>query len=98
MGAITVHNLDASVIAGIERRAAEKGVSVEEEVRLVLKSVYTGDGQASGQEWARRQLQRLRQGELPTSKIGSVEEIRRMRQERSEQLLSATGRHDERHR
>jgi hypothetical protein len=34
----------------------------------------------------RRQLERLRRGELPKADISSVEEIRRMRQERTDEL------------
>lgn len=98
MGVITIRDLDDSLLAGIKRRAAEQGVSVEEEVRRVLATVYSDDRQASGREWARRQLQRLRRGELPTSKISAVDEIQRMRQERSEQLSGATGKNDEPHR
>ena len=86
MGAITIRNLDDQVISTIKRRAAENGVSMEEEVRCLVSALYSDDRQKHGQEWARRQLERLKRGELPKADIGSVEEIRAMRQERTEEL------------
>ena len=88
MGAITIRGLDDAVVAAIKRRAREHGLSMEEEVRRLLQSNYADDHQKRGQEWARRQLERLRRGELPKADISSVEEIRRMREERDEQLES----------
>jgi plasmid stability protein len=86
MGAITIRNLDDTVVAAIKRRAADNGVSMEEEIRRLLASVYADDRQERGREWARRQLERMKRGELPVAKVGSVEEIRAMRRERTEHL------------
>ena len=86
MGAITIRNLSDDTIATIKRRAAEHGVSMEEEVRSLLASLYSDDRQKRGQEWARRQLERLKRGELPTDTTSSVDEIRAMRRERSDEL------------
>jgi plasmid stability protein len=88
MGAITIRNLDDKVIAAIKRRAADNAVSMEEEVRRILTSLYDDDRQRRGREWAKMQLERLKRGELPKADIDSAEEIRRMREERSKQLES----------
>jgi plasmid stability protein len=86
MGAITIRGLDDAVVAAIKERAGTNGVSMEEEVRRLLQTTYADDRQKRGQEWARRQLERLRRGELPKADMSSVEEIRRMRQERDDEL------------
>ncbi len=86
MGAITIRGLDDAVITAIKRRAGDQGVSMEEEVRRLLQTTYADDRQARGRAWARRQLERLKRGELPKADISSVEEIRRMRQERTDEL------------
>jgi plasmid stability protein len=86
MGAITIRNIDDSVVSAIKRKAAEHGVSMEEEIRTLLASTYSEDRQRRQREWAERQLERLKRGELPKAKTGSVEEIRAMRRERTEQL------------
>ena len=86
MGAITIRGLDDAVVAAIKRRAGDQGVSMEEEVRRLLQATYADDRQARGRAWARRQLERLKRGELPKADISSVDEIRRMRQERSDEL------------
>jgi plasmid stability protein len=88
MGAITIRNIDDSVVSAIKRKAAERGVSMEEEVRGLLTSLYNDDQQRRGQEWAKRQLERLERGELPKADISSVEEIRQMRLDRTAQLES----------
>ena len=101
MGSITIANLDQNVISGIQRRAAEHGLSMEEEIRRLLTSVYSSvystDRQLSQREWAERQLERLRRGELPRATTSSVDTIREMREERDQQLMDAiegrTGRH-----
>jgi plasmid stability protein len=95
MGAITIRNLDDSVVSAIKRRAAENGVSMEEEVRRQLASIYSDDRQKRGREWALRQLERLERGELPRAKTSSVDEIRAMRQERTEYLDRVLRRSDE---
>jgi plasmid stability protein len=81
MGAIIMRNLDVAVVSAIKRRAANNGVSMEEEIRRLLASTYSDDRQERGREWARRQLQRLKRGELPVATRSSVEEIRAMRNE-----------------
>jgi plasmid stability protein len=86
MGAITIRNLSDDTIATIKRRAAESGVSMEEEVRRLLAALYSDDQQKRGQEWAKRQLERLKRGELPKADISSVEEIRAMRRHRTDEL------------
>ena len=86
MGAITIRNIDDDVIATIKRRAAENGVSMEEEVRRIISALYSDERQKRGQEWAKRQLERLKRGELPKADISSVEEIRAMRRERTDAL------------
>jgi plasmid stability protein len=86
MGAITIRGLDDVVVAAIKRRAGDQGVSMEEEVRRLLQTTYSDDRDARGREWAKRQLERLRRGELPKADLSSVEEIRRMRQERTDEL------------
>jgi plasmid stability protein len=84
MGTITIRNLDHAVVSAIKRRAAENGVSMEEEVRRLLATTYADERQQRGREWARRQLERLRRGETPVARVSSVEEIRAMRRERTE--------------
>ena len=86
MGVITIRGLHDAVIAAIKRRAGDHGVSMEEEVRRLLQATYADDRDARGREWAKRQLERLRRGELPKADLSSVEEIRRMRQERTDEL------------
>ena len=86
MGAIIIRNLDIAVVTAIKRRAANNGVSMEEEIRRLLASTYSDDRQERGRGWARRQLQRLKRGELPVAKVSSVEEIRAMRNERTRHL------------
>jgi len=72
---------------------------MEEEVRRLLDSLYSGDRQKRGQEWAKRQLERLKRGELPTDTTDSVTIIREMREERDRQLMAAIeGRRRERDR
>jgi antitoxin FitA len=82
MGAITIRNLDDSVISAIKRRAADHGLSMEEEIRRRLLATYFDDAQGRGRKWALRQFERLDRQELPIAKLSSVEEIRAMRQER----------------
>jgi antitoxin FitA len=89
MGAITIRNIDDAVISAIKRKAAEQGVSMEEEVRRLLASIYSDDRQARGKEWAKHQLERLKRGELPTDTMDSVEIVRSMREERDRQLIEA---------
>jgi plasmid stability protein len=89
MGAITIRGLDDAVVAAIKRRAGDHGVSMEEEVRRLLQTTYADDHQARGRAWARRQLERLKRGELPKAGMSSVETIRMMREERDEQLMNA---------
>jgi plasmid stability protein len=86
MGAITIRGLDEAVITAIKRRAGDQGVSMEEEVRRLLQATYVDERQARGRAWARRQLERLKRGELPKADMSSVDEIRRMRQERTDEL------------
>lgn len=89
MGTITVRNIDDSTIATIERRAADRGVSMEEEVRSFLTSIYSDQHGYSDQrrrearEWTERQLERLKRGELPKAKISAVDEIRAIREIRA---------------
>jgi hypothetical protein len=59
---------------------------MEEEIRRLLASTYSEGRQERGREWARRQLQRLQRGELPTAKVSSVQEIHAMRRERTLRL------------
>ena len=89
MGALTIRNIDDSVVAAIKRRAGEHGISMEEEIRRLLAKTYAEDSQSRGREWAQRQLERLARGELPKADRSSVEEIRAMREERTEQLMRA---------
>jgi plasmid stability protein len=98
MGAITIRNLDDTVIAAIKRRAANNNVSMEEEIRRLLAATYSDHRQERGREWARRQLELLKRGKLPRAKLSSVEEIRAMRQERTEHLERTSKGHDERSR
>jgi plasmid stability protein len=86
MGAITIRNLDDVVVSAIKRRAADHGISMEEEIRQLLASTYCDDRQVRGREWAKRQLERLKRGELPVADISSVAEIRAMRRERTKHL------------
>ena len=89
MGAITIRNIDEAVISAIKRKAAEQGVSMEEEVRRLLAATYADDRRRQVKEWAKRQLERLHRGELPTDTMDSVEIIRSMREERDQQLMEA---------
>jgi plasmid stability protein len=89
LGDITIRKLDDAVVSAIKRRAAEHGVSMEEEVRRLLSSIYNDGRQKRGQEWARRQLERLKRGKLPKDTVSSVEIIRSMREDREQQLMDA---------
>ena len=89
MGAITIRGLDDAIVTAIKRRAGDQGLSMEEEVRRLLQATYADDRQARGRAWAKRQLERLRRGELPKADISSVETIRIMREERDQQLMDA---------
>jgi plasmid stability protein len=89
MGAITIRNLDDTLVAAIKRRAAEHGVSMEEELRRLLAATYSDNRRQRQREWALRQLERLKRGELPDSGGDSVELIRSMREERDQQLMEA---------
>jgi plasmid stability protein len=89
MGAITIRNIDDAVVSAIKRKAAEHGVSMEEEIRKLLASTYSDDRQRRQREWAERQLERLHRGELPRAKTSSVDTIREMREERDQQLMDA---------
>ena len=86
MGAITIRNIDDTVISAIKREAAEQGVSMEEEIRRLLATTYPDDRRRKVKEWAQRQLERLHRGELPNLHSDSVELIRSMREERDQQL------------
>jgi plasmid stability protein len=86
MAAITIRNVDDSVVTAIKRRAADQGVSMEEEIRRLLLATYFDDRQERGRKWAWRQLERLERRDLPIAKVSSVEEIRAMRRERTERL------------
>jgi plasmid stability protein len=55
MGAITIRDIDEAVLAAIKRRAGERGVSMEEEVRHLLDSTYS-DERAARLESLRRKL------------------------------------------
>jgi plasmid stability protein len=98
MGAITIRNLDDTVVTAIKRRAADNGISMEEEIRRLLASSYSDDRQERGREWARRQLERLKRGELPLARISSVAEIRAMRRKRTERLERVSKRRNARRR
>ena len=90
MGALTIRNLDDAVVAAIKRRAGERGISMEEEIRRLLASTYRGD-QLPQKEWARRQIERLKRGELPKSRTDSVDDIRAGREERTSRILGERG-------
>ncbi len=98
MGTITIRNLDDALVSAIKRRAAEHGVSMEEEVRRLLASAYSDERQQRGRQWARQQLERLRRGELPVARVSSVEEIRAMRRARTEYLERLPRKRNERRR
>jgi antitoxin FitA len=98
MGAITIRNVDDSVVVAIKRRAADHGVSMEEEIRRLLLATYLDDRQALGRKWAWRQLERLERRDLPAAKVSSVEEIRAMRRERIERLERISKKRNERRR
>src|SRR3954469_4793924 len=89
MRAITIRGLDDAIVTAIKRRAGDRGVSIEEEVRRLLQATYADDRQAHGRAWAQRQLERLKRGELPKADMSSVETIRMMREEREQQLIDA---------
>jgi plasmid stability protein len=98
MGAITIRNLDDAVVTAIKRRAADNGVSMEEEIRRLLADTYSDDRQVRGREWGKRQLERLKRGELPLARVTSVAEIRAMRRERTERLQRVSKGRNERRR
>jgi plasmid stability protein len=89
MGAITIRSLDDQVIAAINRQAAERGVSMEQEIRTLLTSAYSNDHRHEATEWAERQLERLNRRELPKLKTSSLDIIREMREELDQQLMDA---------
>src|ERR1700737_4771054 len=98
MAAITIRNVDDSVVAAIKRRAADRGVSMEEEIRRLLLATYFDDRQERGRKWAWRQLERLQRRDLPVAKVSSVEEIRAMRRERTARLERISKKRNERRR
>lgn len=91
MGAITIRGLDDAIVTAIKRRAGDQGVSMEEEVRRLLQATYADERQARGRAWARRQLERLKRGELPKGDDDVVQIIREMRRERTDRILRAGG-------
>jgi antitoxin FitA len=60
MSAITIRNVAETLVSAIKRKAAEHGVSMEEEVRTLLAATYTDEAQRRGREWAERPLERLK--------------------------------------
>jgi plasmid stability protein len=98
MGAITIRNLDDAVVSAIKRRAANNGISMEEEIRRLLASAYSDDRQRRAREWAMRQLEWLKRGELPRARVSSVAEIRRMRRVRTKHLERLSKQSNERRR
>jgi plasmid stability protein len=98
LGAITIRNLDDAIIAAVKRQAADNGLSMEEEIRRLLASIYSDDRQQRGRDWARRQLERMKRGELPVAKVSSVEEIRAMRRQRTAHLQRLSRGRNERRR
>jgi plasmid stability protein len=98
MSAITIRNIDDSVVTAIKRRAADRGLSMEEEVRRLLVATYFDDRQERGRAWARRQLGRLEHRELPIARVSSAEEIWAMRRERTAGLERSSKKDDERRR
>lgn len=91
MGAITIRGLNGAVVAAIKQRAGAHGVSMEEEIRRLLHLTYADDRDKRGRAWAKRQLARLRRGELPISGGSSVDIIRAMRRVRTDRVMRATG-------
>ena len=87
MGALTIRNIDDSVVAAIKRRAGERGISMEEEIRRLLSATYRENEQAHAKQWAQRQLERLKRGELPKSRTDAVDDIRAGREERTRRIL-----------
>lgn len=51
MSALTVRNIDDDVKLALRRRAAEHGVSVEQEVRSILKAVALPEKQPQKGAW-----------------------------------------------
>ena len=98
MGVITIRNLDDAVVTAIKCRAADNGISMEEEIRRLLASTYLDDRQQRGREWAKWQLERLKRGALPLARIGSVAEIRTVRRERTQLLERGSKGRNERRR
>lgn len=89
MGALTIRNVPGQLIAAIKRRAADGGVSMEHEIRRLLHATYADDRDAKGRAWARRQLTRLKRGELPKTSGDSSAAIRAMRKERTDRISKA---------
>jgi len=73
MRSITIRDLDDDVVAEIERRAADRGISLEEEARRIL-SLRTGDtAQADARVWARRQTRQELLGSLRATLNDSID-------------------------
>jgi len=51
MSTITVRNVDDDVKQALRRRAADHGVSMEQEVRSILREVTMPEGQPRKGEW-----------------------------------------------
>jgi plasmid stability protein len=80
MSILIINDLPEELVASIRRRAADTGVSVDEEIRRLLQSAYSLD-QDSAREWARRQNDRLMRGELSSGEadpgmVGRINEDR----------------------
>jgi plasmid stability protein len=61
MGSITIRNLDDQLKAALRFRAARHGVSMEQEVRNILKSTLAADGNPqSGLDFAHRIHERFK--------------------------------------
>jgi len=90
MTQITIRRLDPVVIAGLKKRAAEAGCSMEEEARKILSEAVLERGLAQ-QRAALEQLVATRKAIFGDRVFpDSTAEIRKMRQERTRYLERLT--------
>jgi plasmid stability protein len=88
MGQLTIRKVDDDLIRRLKLRAAANNRSAEAEVRAILEEVLPAADAAAWREQAAELARRHARPDRPDG----VELIRRMREERTEQILDAIGR------
>lgn len=86
MATLTVRNLDQAVVRRLRIRAAEHGRSAEAEHREILRTVLTGDEQASTRKQAAARLAEFRRRTAGRGSATAAELLEESRTGRAEKL------------